>query len=68
MSELINEFFLNAVFPMAFKHGIVIPIFKSGDIEEISNYRPITILHIASKDFEKVISLQLKRFWINTSI
>ena len=27
MSEIINDSFLNAVFPTAFKHGIVIPIF-----------------------------------------
>ena len=62
MSEIINESFLNAAFPTAFKHGIVTTIFKSGDIEEISNYRPITNLHFASKGIEKVIALQLKRF------
>ena len=61
-SEIINESFLNAVFPTAFRHGIVNPIFKGGDIEEISNYRPIRKLHFASKVIEKVISLQLKRF------
>ena len=62
MSEIINESFLIAVFPTTFKHRIVIPIFESGDIEEISNYRPITNLHFASKVSEKVIGLQLKRF------
>ena len=62
MSEIINESFLIAVFPTAFKHGKDIPIFKSGDIEEISNYIPITNLHSSSKVIEKVIALQLKRF------
>ena len=62
MSEIIHESFLDAVFPTAFKHGIVIPIFKSGDIEEISNYRPLTNLHFASNGIENVIALQLKRF------
>ena len=62
MSEILNETFLDAVFPTAFKHGIVIPIFKSGDIEEISNYTPITTLHFAFKVSEKVISLQLNLF------
>ena len=65
MSEIINESFLNAVFPTAFKHGIVIPIYKRGDIEEISNNRPITNLHFTSKVIKKVIALQLRRFWIN---
>ena len=64
ISEIINESFLNAIFPTAFKHGIVIPKFKSGDFEEISNYRPNTNLHFAFKVIEKVIALQLKRFCI----
>ena len=62
MSEIINESFLNAVVPTAFKHGIVLPLFKSGDIEEISNCRPITSLRFASKVIEKVVALQLKGF------
>ena len=65
MSEIINESFLNAIIPTAFKHGIFIPSFKSGDIEEISNYRPITTLHFAFKVIEKVISLHSSAFWIN---
>ena len=62
MSEIIHESFLNAVFPKAFKHGLVIPLFQSGDIEEISNYRPIMNLYFASNGIEKVIALQLKSF------
>ena len=62
MSEFINESFLSAVLPTAFKHGIVIPIFKRSDIEKLSKYRPKTTSHFASKDIEKVIALQLKRF------
>ena len=63
MSEIINESLFNAVLRTAFKHGIVLPISKSGDIEETSNYRPIANLHFASKVIEKVIILQLKRFF-----
>ena len=62
MSEINNESFFKAVLPTAFKHGIDIPSFKTGDIEEISNYRRITNLHFASKVIEEVIALQLKRF------
>ena len=67
MSEIINESFLNAVFPTAFKHGIVIPTFKSGDIEEISNYSPITNLHFAStpKLLKRSLLCNSNAFWIN---
>ena len=62
MSEIINESFLIAVFPNAFKHANVIQNFKSGDIEDKSNYIAIRNVHFASKVIEKVFSLQLKRF------
>lgn len=33
----------------------VIPIFKSGDVQDMSNYGPISILSVVSKTFEHVI-------------
>ena len=37
----------------------VIPVFKSGDDQLISNYRPISLLSSISKIFEYVIQEQL---------
>ena len=62
MSESIIECFLNDVFSTAFKHGIVVPIFRKGEIEEKSNYIRITTLHFGSKGIEKVIALHVQRF------
>ena len=42
-------------FPSAWKTEIVSPIYKDGDKREISNYRPVTLLNIISKSFEKFI-------------
>ena len=42
-------------FPSAWKTGIVSPIYKDGDKREVSNYRPVTLLSIISKSFEKFI-------------
>ena len=39
-------------FPKQFKHAKVIPLFKSGDKSDPSNYRPISILSILSKPLE----------------
>ena len=36
-------------FPKAFKQAKVIPIYKSGDNKDPSNYRPISILSVLSK-------------------
>ena len=33
----------------------VSPVFKTGDLKEISNYRPISVLHIFSKILERIM-------------
>ena len=43
------------VFPDSLKHATVIPIFKKLDPENVSNYRPISLLPFMSKIFEKCI-------------
>ncbi len=42
----------------AWKHATVTPIFKSGDRSDVGNYRPISLLPILSKVFEKVVAQQ----------
>ena len=44
-----------AKFPSSWKHGVVTPIFKDGSKKDVKNYRPITLLSICSKVFEKLI-------------
>src|ERR1043165_844051 len=41
------------------KHSTIIPIFKQGSREELSNYRPISILPFFSKLLEKVMYQRL---------
>ena len=44
-------------FPDSWKVARVTPIFKGGDKTEKSNYRPISVLPVISKLFEKNLSL-----------
>lgn len=46
-------------FPQAFKDAKVIPLFKSGNPNDPSNYRPISILSTLSKPLEKHIKQSL---------
>ena len=50
------------VFPDQLKIARVIPVFKSGSQEILTNYRPISVLPIFSKVFEKCIYNRLLSF------
>ena len=53
--------------PNIFKIARVIPIFKSGDPQQVNNYRPISILSLFSKILEHIVyfrTSQLIRFTI----
>ena len=63
LSSLINKSFTTGVFPKFLKIAHVIPIFKSGNKTDPGNYRPISILPILSKIFEKVVTDQLYSFF-----
>ena len=58
----INSSFECGIFPNELKLAKVIPIFKNGDKQDISNYRPISILSFFSKIFEKTMYNHLINF------
>ena len=62
LAKLINDSFVYGVFPDILKLARVIPIFKSGEKNIISNYRPISTLDFISKIFEKVMFNRLSKF------
>ena len=55
LTYLIYSSFECGIFPNELKLAKVIPIFKNGDKQDISNYRPIAILSFFSKIFEKTM-------------
>ena len=59
---IINTSIVTGVFPDAWKHAVVVPIFKNGDADNVSNYRPISLLPILSKILEKIIANQLTNY------
>ena len=59
--------FINAlnsgVFPSPWKKANIIPIHKKGDKMDIKNYRPISLLPICGKLFEKVIYNSIYKYY-----
>ena len=59
LSHLINKSFTCGKFPDCLKIARVTPIFKSGEKDKPDNYRPISILPVLSKIYEKIVFNQL---------
>lgn len=63
VAKLINHCIKENVFPRILKRGVIAPIFKKGDPNLADNYRPISLLPIVSKIFEKCMALQMTAFF-----
>ncbi len=59
---IINTSLVMGIFPKAWKHAMVVPLFKSGDSNSINYYRPISLLPIISKILEKIVANQLLHY------
>ena len=66
--NVINRSLTTGVFPDSLKKARVTPIPKEGDKCNLSNYRPISVLPIFSKVFQKVAYTQLNDYLENNSI
>ena len=62
LKELINKSLYEGKFPKFCKIARVVPVFKSGSASSVCNYRPISILPLFSKIFEKIVHKQLSDF------
>ena len=60
-----NEVICSSKFLATFKFGDITPVFKKGNRNQKDNYRPISILPIISKIFEKLICRQLSNHFDN---
>ena len=61
LKPLINEFITKSVFPNVLKEANVIPVYKKGPKNSLDNYRPISLLPVLSKVFEKVLNSQISK-------
>ena len=62
LSHVINLSLASGIVPNDLKSARVTPIFKSGDAHNFENYRPISILPVISKIFEKCVHVQLMKY------
>ena len=62
LTEIFNQSISRGVFPMEWKLARVTPVFKKGSKSDVNNYRPISVIPIVAKIFEKIVYDQLYRY------
>ena len=62
LTHIMNISILHGVFPNEMKIAKVIPLFKSGDVMIMSNYRPVSVLPLFSKILERLMYTRLLSF------
>lgn len=68
LTHLFNLCFTYGKFPDMLKDSIVIPVFKSGERDSITNYRPISLLPTMAKILEKLINIRLVNYMERNNI
>ena len=68
LTYIINRMLSSGVFPSRLKFAEVTPLFKTGEKNNVCNYRPISLLTSFSKIFEKVIHNRLTQHINNNQI
>ena len=62
LCHIFNLSLVNMYFPLSWKIANVIPVYKKGEKNLVSNYRPISLLSVISKSFERCVYKHLMNF------
>lgn len=62
LCNIFNLSITQGIYPDALKVAEVIPVFKKGEVDNVNNYRPISILSQFNKIFEQLINSRLTKY------
>ena len=57
--DIFNQFISQGTFPDDWKYARVTSLYKQGDCGDVNNYRPISVIPIVEKVFERIVYEQL---------
>ena len=63
LMKLFNQCMEEGIFPDVLKIACIVPLYKGGEKNESTNYRPISLLPLFGKIFEKIIESRLVKFF-----
>ena len=58
----------NGIFPLEWKKANIVPIQKENDKQSLANYRPISLLPICGKIFERLLYNEMFNFFITNHL
>ncbi len=59
---IVNTSVVTDIVPTAWKHALVIPRFKNGDVSDFNNFRSVSLLPLIFKELQKNISQSTHSF------
>lgn len=62
LAYMFNLSIFQGKFPNILKTAVIVPVPKKGDLHDITNYRPIALLSVFSKIFEKIMATNVTHF------
>jgi hypothetical protein len=68
LSNIFNKSLSSGIFPNALKDAKIIQILKSGVRSEVNNYRPISVLSVIAKVFEKIVFNQFYEYFSSNDL
>ena len=68
LSKLFNLSLSTKIYPKAWKCANVTPVFKKNDPKKVDNYRPISLLSLLGKVFEKCVRKYIHNYIVNHNL
>jgi hypothetical protein len=62
LKVLYNRIFFNHEYPQAWGTGIIVPIFKKGDVNDVKNYRGVTLINTLAKVYSQILLNRLTKW------
>lgn len=59
---IFNKIFESGIYPEAWCKGIIVPIYKKGDVHDPSNYRGITLVNVIAKIFSLTLRNRINKW------
>ena len=60
--RLFNYMFDNSIYPECWTRGIIVPVPKKGNLNDVNNYRGITLTSVFSKIFSLILDNRLRKW------